>query len=134
MNITNILVSHYNFSISEIIVQISKLCLIYSQTQHAILFTLQKATTCFGKKLNEPIINQLKLIFSNYYNHHHHNNNNNNIPTHDNITYHNKPHVPKTHRQNRNQVNKNINPTHSEANTGIQFVKGKEDPLSNLCV
>ena len=55
-NITNILVSHYSFSVSELLENISKLGLDSSQTRLIICKSVQRATKRFGNKLSKSTI------------------------------------------------------------------------------
>jgi len=69
-NITNILVSHYSFSVSELLENISKLGLDSSQTRLIICKSVQRATKRFGNKLSKSTIIEFKkiLIGTSFYN------------------------------------------------------------------
>ena len=125
-SITNILVSHYNFSISDLLLRISRLRMNSSQTQHAVLLTLQKAARRFGKKLTRQTINQFKRILLST---------NSNITTPHNRSGHTKPAVQKIHKHTKNQTaNKPQNKSGysvPQSTLGKRLVRGEADPLSN---
>jgi len=61
-NITNILVSHYSFSVSKLLENISKFGLDSYQTQSIICKSVQRATKRFGNKLSKGTIIELHFF------------------------------------------------------------------------
>ena len=121
-NITNILVSHYNFSISELIKQIGCLCLNYNQKQSTMSTTIQRATKRFGKKLSLSTIKKFRSIFTNTCHV--------NILKHSFINNNNQ-----TQTQNKHKTTDNVHRRYSNkasSVSGVRLVKGARDPLSNF--
>ena len=130
-NITNILISHYNYSISGLISQISMVGLNSLQTQDVISKTIQKASKRFGKKLSRSTVTEFKnLLFNltrscpNIHNKTNHNTQTN-TPTRN--TYNHRNNYKTSDKTQRHQSSNN-----KQSTAEVRFVKGHRDPLSNF--